>query len=698
MTQDDLQQPITSLPRVGSKVAAKLKRLDIETIGDLVWHAPHRYEDFSAVKSIDELKKGEKATIIGRILAIETSRTWKKKMLVTEAIVEDKTGPLRVVWFNQPFLEETLKQDLWVSFSGKVSLGKKGLYLSNPIFETIGMERPKSEDLQDMTHTGGLVPIYPETRGLTSRWLRWRIKDVLTELEPIEDFLPSFIIEEYGLMELDTALRSVHFPTSKKEYERARARLSFSELFLVQLTAAREKAKIKKKKAPALPTNVDLVKKFVTDLPFTLTESQRISAWQMLKDIEKPHPMNRLLEGDVGSGKTVVAGIVALNVMDAGWQVALMAPTEILATQHFATLQEMFAGHHHNIALLTSSQVKHMGKEGLSKKELLEQVASGEVKMVVGTHALIQKEVSFKRLGLAIVDEQHRFGVKQRAKLLRENKQKAYPHLLSMTATPIPRTLALTLYGDLDISLLKEMPQGRKEIKTSVVPPSKREGAYEFIRDQIEKGRQAFVVCPLIDESEALEVKSVTEEHRKLSEDIFPDLSVAMLHGKLKPDEKKEVMQRFVDGKADILVSTSVVEVGIDVPNAAVMMVEGAERFGLAQLHQFRGRVGRGEHQSYCFLFTTSGAQATRKRLKALAETNDGFALAEKDLAIRGPGQFFGTQQSGLPDLAMEGLKDIQMIEKAQEAAHRFLEESSLKEHPKLQERFESFARDIHWE
>ncbi len=684
MSEKDLKKPIAALSGVGSRVEEKLDRLGIKTIGDLVWHIPHRYEDFSNRKKICELREGEKATVTAQILALESRRAWRRRnMMLTEAVVEDETGPIRVVWFNQPFLEDTLKPDLWVSLSGKVSLDKKGLVLSNPIFELIG-SHPDTKDEGELTHTGGLVPIYPETRGLTSRWLRYKIKALLGQLEPVTDFMPRFIMDTCNLLPLDEALRKVHFPASQTDYEGARRRLAFNDLFLIQLFAAQEKQKVQKEKAPQVPTNVDLIKSFVSSLPFTLTDSQRVAAWQILKDMERPHPMNRLLEGDVGSGKTVVAAIAARAATSAGFQVAYLAPTEILARQHFDSLSHYFKK---DMALLTAST-----KSG----EVTKKIAQGDVAFVIGTHALIQKDVLFNNLGLLIVDEQHRFGVNQRAHLTRG--QKLVPHLLSMTATPIPRTLALTLYGDLDLSLLKEMPKGRKKIQTRVVPPAKREDAYEFIRDQVEKGRQVFVICPLIEESEALEVRSVTEEHKKLSEKVFPSLSVAMLHGKLKPAEKDEIMRQFKNGTVDILVSTAVVEVGIDVPNATVMMIEGAERFGLAQLHQFRGRVGRGEHQSYCLLFTDSKSKATKERLTALVQSEDGFALAEKDLALRGPGQFFGTQQSGLPDLAMEGLKDVQMIEQAQEAVQTFLEQSSLTEHPQLAAKMKEFTQRIHWE
>jgi len=692
MEKVTLQTPILSLTGIGPKVAEKLNRLGISAVEDLIFHIPHRYEDFSSVKKVRELSSGENVTIQARILTIESRRAWRRRnMMITEALAEDESGPVRVVWFNQPFLEETLKPNIWVSFSGKVSADKKGFILSNPLHEIIGSSLEPKETI----HTGRLVPIYPETRGLTSRWLRYKIHELLNTVTKIEDFVPDFLLKEYKLITLDKALNKIHAPESDEDIEKARERLLFNDLFLLQLFVLEEKTKIKSLKGPQIKTDEKKIKKFVSSLPFKLTESQRKVTWQILKDLDMPHPMNRLLEGDVGSGKTIVAAIAAYQAMEAGWQVAFLAPTEILAEQHYAYLSILFDIHDFKIALLTASRVSG-GKVVETKKSLVEKISRGEVSMVVGTHALIQKNVKFNNLGLVIVDEQHRFGVQQRAHLLRSKKM--MPHLLSMSATPIPRTLALSLYGDLDLSLLTELPKGRQKIKTFVVPPSKREGAYGFIKKEVKKGRQVFVICPLIEESLALEVRSATQEYEKLSKNIFPDLKVGMLHGKMKGSEKQNVMEQFKSGETDILVSTAVVEVGIDVPNATIMMIEGADRFGLAQLHQFRGRVGRGEHPSYSLLFTDSTSAGTRDRLKAVVESSDGFALADKDLELRGPGQFFGEAQSGLPDLAMEGLKDVKMIERAQEAAKKLLENSKISDYPLLEEKMKTFTHKIHWE
>ncbi|MBI2052542.1 MAG: ATP-dependent DNA helicase RecG [Candidatus Sungbacteria bacterium] len=689
----DLDSPIETLGGIGEKVLEKLRKLKIKKVRDLLFYLPFRYEDFSNIKNIADLAAGEKATVTAKILNINNKRTWKRKMIITEALLEDATAPIRAVWFHQPYLLQTLKKGLWVNISGKVSLDKMGLVFSNPVFEVLGSENQGLTFQEGQTlgkvglHTGGLVAIYPETQGLTSRWLRLKIKALLDNVGDVADFLPNFIAQDFELIKLTRALRQIHFPKNNAEAQEAKKRLAFQDIFLLQLYAQNEKQKIKSRPAAGVPIDVELIKKFTGSLPFRLTDSQKIASWQILKDMEKPSPMNRLLVGDVGSGKTVVAALAALNTASQGYQTAFLAPTEILAFQHYKTASQLFADFGLEIGLLTASQKPKSNLAGFD--------------ILIGTHALIQKSVRFSNLALVVVDEQHRFGVDQRAALLKDPKHAAVPHLLSMSATPIPRTLALTLYGDLDLSLLKEMPKGRKKIITKVVAPANREKAYDFIENQIKLGRQAFVICPLIEESETAimsEVKNATAEYEKLSKNIFPHLKIGLLHGRLKPLEKEEVMKKFKSKKTDILVSTSVVEVGIDVPNASVMMIEGADRFGLSQLHQFRGRVGRAEHQSYCFLFTESPAQATAARLKILAESEDGFRLAEKDLELRGPGQFFGREQSGLPDLAMSSLKDTKLIVEVQQAVKTFLEKDKIENHALLKDQLGEFKREIHWE
>jgi ATP-dependent DNA helicase RecG len=692
--------PIENIAGIGPAYHKKLNRLKIRTVGDLIFHLPHRYEDFSNFIPISKVKINEICTVSGKILAIETTKTWKRRIYITEALVEDDTGAIKAVWFNQPYLANTIKKGHDVFLSGKVSSDKNGIYLSSPSYE-------KGFSVAELKHTGRLVPVYPETEGLSSKWLRYILKPILTNIE-IQETLPIEIIKENSFMPIKQALWQAHFPESLEMAEQARKRFSFEELFFIELFVLMERNKLSREKAQPITLNVESVKELVDSLNFKLTDAQRKSAWQILKDLEQSRPMNRLLEGDVGSGKTIVAAIAALNTAKAGLQTAFMAPTEILAKQHFQSVSDTLQNFRLNIGLLTGKQDTFRSKKlknqtiEISRKKLLEKTLAGDIDILIGTHALIQDKVKFGNLGLVVLDEQHRFGVEQRAKLCRNHK--LIPHLLSMTATPIPRTLAMTIYGDLDLSLIDELPKGRKKIITKAINPKQRKETYEFINQEVKKGRQVFVICPRIekkenDESSWSEVKAVKEEYKKLSEDVFPDLKIGMMHGKLPVKEKEMIMRDFKNKKTDILVSTSVVEVGIDVPNATVMIIEGAERFGLAQLHQFRGRVGRGEDQSYCFLFTDSPTGKTKQRLNALIKSEDGFALAEKDLEIRGPGDFKGTKQWGIPDLMMDSLKDIKLVEKTRQSALELLRKDPyLKKHPVLQERLSHFRARIHLE
>jgi len=558
-----------------------------------------------------------------------------------------------------------------------------------------------------LTHTGRIIPIYPETERLSSKWLRFVVRSLLTELSrQFEDPLPQKTIEEYDLLPFQKAIWQIHFPDSFELAQKAQERFSFESLFFLSLWALRERAKLNKETAFGIPLNLELMQKLVKSLPFKLTDAQKKAGWQILKDLEKPKPMNRLLEGDVGSGKTVVAALAALNAIKSGHQAVFMAPTEILAKQHFKTINELLADFKLDIGLLTGKEDKFISKKlrnqtiEVSRQKLLEKVKQNQIDLLIGTHALIQDQVKFNNLGLVILDEQHRFGIEQRARLCQGyGGQAKLPHLLSMTATPIPRTLALTIYGDLDLSLIDQLPKGRKKIITKVIQPAERNNVYGFIRKEVKKGRQVFVICPRIEESGPLETKAVVKEYAELSEKVFPDLRVAMLHGKMPGKEKERTMRDFKNKKTDVLVSTSVVEVGVDVPNATVMMIEGAERFGLAQLHQFRGRVGRARYQSYCFLLTDSPAKKTRQRLKALITCENGFELAEKDLAIRGPGDFIGTRQWGIPDSAMHSLGNAFLVEKVRKAAKEVLEEDpELKKFPALREKLKTFKEKIHLE
>lgn len=695
-----LSTPIDEIVRITPVYKKRLKRLKIQTLKDLLYHLPSRYHDFTHIVPIDKLELGELVTVQGRVADIQNTRTWKKRMVLTEAIVEDATGAVKAIWFNQPYLVRNIKKGSKISLSGKLEFAYDNAFLSNPAYEIVRTEK-------DLTHTAGLVAVYPETSGITSRWLRYIIKTLLPQTG-INDFLPDEIKRAHQLPDLTTALNSIHFPKSKEEHKNARKRLSFEELFLLELHVLRTRLDLKKERARSIPLNIPLVKKIVRSLPFTLTNAQRIALWEILQDMANPKPMNRLLEGDVGSGKTIVATIASLHVKDAGYQTAFMAPTEILAEQHFAEISKILSREDVTVGLLTGASAKIAYGGGTADKQkrsdVIEGAAKGEIDILIGTHALIQDKVRFKNLAFVIVDEQHRFGVQQRA-LLRsrratEGQAPIVPHLLSMTATPIPRTLALTIYGDLDISLLDEMPKGRQKTITRVISPARRRNAYEFIAREVDSGRQIFVICPLIEESEKFEdVAAATKEHERLSRDVFSRFHLMLLHGKIKPKEKERIMRAFKEKRVDILVSTSVVEVGIDVPNATVMLIEGADRFGLSQLYQFRGRVGRGEHQSYCFLFTDSTSRATHARLKALVEAKNGFELAEHDLKIRGAGELYGTRQSGLPDIAMKSLGDIQLVKQTREAASRLLEKDpELSPYPLLQEKLKEFRKTIHLE
>lgn len=711
-----LSDSIEKLKGVNCKIAKPLKILGIHTVYDLLRHIPFRYDDFSKIVNIAELTPGETATIRAKIDKITNKRTWKKNIYITEAEVSDESGMMKAVWFNQPFLTRNLKIGGLVNLAGKAVFNNNSLYLQNPAYERI-FESSTSEH----THTGGLVPIYHETAGITSRWIRFLVKNAIGQAAQMEEILPQEIIKKHNLLPISSAILKIHFPENTDEVEEAKRRLAFEELLLIQLLILKARRKIKKSDAPPIPFDIEKTKRFVASLSFALTNSQRKAAWEILQDMSKNIPMNRLLEGDVGSGKTVVAAIAALNAASKGRQIAIMAPTEVLARQHFHTLSSMVADFGFNVGLLTGNSAEIFDSEvkseyKLKKQEFLDQLTSKKLLIATGTHALISEKVSFPSLGLIVLDEQHRFGVNQRAELLQRYKTASglMPHLLSMTATPIPRTLTLTLYGDLDISLLNEMPKNRKNIITKIITPAERPSAYDFVRKEVKKGKQAFVICPRIDTQEdskvksektyqqellKKEVKAVKEEYQKLSSEIFPDLKIAMLHGKMKPREKEQIMKEFKANRFNILVSTSVIEVGIDVPNAVLMLIEGAEHFGLAQLHQFRGRVGRGEHQSYCLLFAENTALANSRRLKALINCQNGFELAEKDLEIRGPGDFLGTRQSGLPDLTMTSLTDKILIKEVREEAILLIKnDPELIKYPKLKKYLEQFNSKIHFE
>jgi len=709
-----LSTPINRIPGIGSFYVKKLHKMGIKTIYDLIFYFPYKYEDFSNIIPIKKIKINEICSIQGKIIEINNNWTWKKKINITQALIKDKSGTCRAVWFNQPYLIKNLKRNDRVSLSGKVLMGKEGIYLNNPIYEKI------TGNSENLIHTSRIVPVYLETAGLSSRWLRRILKPLLMRIkDKIPDTIPKKIREENKLIDFSKAIVQIHFPDLLKLAQLAKKRFSFEELFLIELYVLREKIKISQLPAIPIPINLKIIRKFIKSLSFKLTNDQKKAAWQILNDLAKPSPASRLLQGDVGSGKTVVAAIAILNTVKAGYQVALMAPTEILSKQHFKTFASLFSQFHLNIGLLTGKEDKFISEKlpneviEISRKKLLEKTAQGEINFLIGTQTLIQKEIRFKNLAFVIIDEQHRFGVEQRAKLARpnsnyKNRSKIkIPHFLSMTATPIPRSLALTIYGDLDLSLIKELPEGRKKVITKIIAPQEKEKVYSFIKKEIKKGRQAFVVCPRIEprtnknkkDNGWAEVRAVKEEFEKLSKDIFPHFKIAMLHGQMTSTEKEKIMREFKDQKIDILVSTSVIEEGIDIPNATVMMIEGADRFGLSQLYQFRGRVGRSKYQSYCFLLTDSPSKKTKLRLRALSKYNDSFNLAKKDLEIRGPGELSGKRQWGIPDLAMSSLNDIFLIEKTRNSAKEILEENvDLKDYPLLRQRLNLFEKNIHLE
>ncbi|ACI20103.1 ATP-dependent DNA helicase RecG [Dictyoglomus thermophilum] len=653
------EKPVQFLKGVGPHRAKLLNKLEIYTIYDLITYYPRDYDDRSKLKKISELKPGEKVTIKVKIIDYEETKTLYKKIPIIKAKLTDGTGIVYGVWYGQKYIKQALPQGTDVLISGEVKRVLKHIEFENPEYEVL------DEEDKEFLNVGRIVPIYSLTSGLTQKVLRKIIYDALTDYSIfLEDPLPKYLREKYNLMDKPVSIWEKHFPTSFLTMASASKRIAFEELFFLQLNLAEKRKEIEKLSAPVFKTDSELVERFLNSLPFKLTKAQEKVWEEIKKDLSSGRPMHRLLQGDVGSGKTVIAALAAILAYDNGYQTAFMVPTEILAEQHYNRLKKIFEPLGIRIALLTSSTPK---KE---KTYIYLDLAEGKLPIVIGTHALIQEEVTFKKLGLVIIDEQHRFGVIQRAKLWKKGEN---PHLLVMTATPIPRSLALVLYGELDISIIDELPPGRKPVITYLFSKRERKKVYSFVEKEIMKGKQAFVVCPLIEESEKLEAESAKKLYEELKK-FFPQFKIGLIHGLVPSEERNRIMEEFQNGEIQILVATTVIEVGVDIPNASIMVIEDAHRFGLAQLHQLRGRVGRGSEQAYCFLIADLKGEDATERLKVMVETNDGFVIANKDLEIRGPGEFFGTRQHGaLNSLIVDLTKDMKLFEIARNEAFELM-------------------------
>lgn len=724
-----LESPIETLIRLKEDTRAGLRRLGIVSVRDLLYHFPTRYADASIFTSIAGLIEGETATIRGTVKKIVTKKSWKTKVPMSEGIIEDMSGTMTVVWFNQPYLAKMIRTGSIVELTGKVSVYKDQPALVNPTAREERIMPIDSHDSlfgsPDSTQGGVLTPVYAETRDVSSLWFSHTITRALFALGDIPDHIPSNLLEQYSLPSLKTALIWIHSPKTHNDAMIARKRFAYDEIFSINVARAQERNRVKSQRAYSIDMSTIDMDYFLQRFSFPLTSAQQSSIAQILDDLQKEVPMSRLLEGDVGSGKTAVAAVAtyatvmnrpSINKKGAmekqtfgNLQVAYMAPTELLATQHFESFIELFADTGISIALITGSgcrkypskvastiprkgaaQGEALAKSWttISRAQLSKWIANGEIPVVIGTHTLIQKSLTFKHLALAIIDEQHRFGLKQRQGLAKKDTH--FPHLLSMTATPIPRTLALTLYGDLDLSILDVLPAGRKKIATTLATVDKRDMMYETIRTILKEGRQLYVICPRIgdpdpDKAKAIQAKSVTTEAVRLQKDVFPEFRIGVLHSKMTKGKKEEAMKSFVQHETDMLVATSVVEVGVNVPNATLIIIEGAERFGLAQLHQLRGRVARSSYQAHCYLFADAKTERTLERMNYFLKAEDGFALAEYDLAMRGGGELTGAHQWGITDIGMEALRNIKLVEAARQSAQALVaSDPTLADHPLL--------------
>lgn len=707
----DLTSRVTSGSRAYKLYASRLEKLGILTFADFLFHLPSRYEDYTTISLIKDIQPGETVTIQGKIVEMKNNYLRGKRIKsMQKATIEDNTGTIYLTWFNQPFLAKALQPEATLSISGKAELTGRKLTMNTPRYEVL------YNNTTNAIHTGRLIPVYPETQGVSSKWLRRQIYSLLPYANQLTEYLPEKLIKENNFPTIEQALQEVHFPNSFEQAEKARERLAFDELFLIQL-AARKRKEAWKQQQKSTPLHIaksqNKIEELIAGLPFTLTTSQRQAVDDILHDLGKDKAMNRLLQGDVGSGKTIVAAVAMYATYLSGYQSVLMAPTEILAEQHFTGISKLLEPLGVKVALVTGSKklsvipsevdlpaiaTRRRWQAGGShttknpKKKISPRASLGRddneqpFDILIGTHAVLSEKVTFKKLAFVAIDEQQRFGVEQRGTIREKGDN---PHLLTMTATPIPRTVMLTMYGNLDVSYLTEMPHGRKKIKTWLVPPSKRDGAYTWIREQLQTtDSQAFIICPFIEESENMQtVKAAAVEYERLQKDVYPDLKLGLLHGKLKGKEKDAVLEQFRNRAFTILVATPVVEVGIDIPNATIIMIEASERFGLAQLHQLRGRVGRGDKQSYCLLFAETSNPMTRERLKSMETIYSGAELAEMDLKLRGGGDIYGTSQHGMRKLKVASFGDTEMIQKAKHAADRLYHE--LEKYPELKRRLD---------
>lgn len=684
----NIDSNINELPNLTKRTQSKFKNLGIEKIIDLIYFFPTRHYDFTDIRKISTLQFGNEQTIIGTVTKVGQPNVWPKKKS-TEIIISDESGKIRAIWFNQPWLSKSIKLNSKIIISGKVNVFRNRLVFESPQYEIINGQK-------DLIHTGRLVPVYRTTSGLAQRTIRKTVKQSIDiTIDQLTEFIPNKILDEVNLINLKNAILQIHYPKSNQDWNIARKRLAFDELFLIQLLVIQQKETWRKiGSGISLDSNETPLNEFLNSLPFKLTNAQNNALNEILNDISIDRPMRRLLQGDVGSGKTVVALASLLVSVFKGYCGAIMVPTEVLAEQHFMTISSLTdeisePSNYKNIRKLKLPYLNKIINIGLligsltkkEKKELNIKLENNEIDILIGTHALIQDSVKIPRLALVIIDEQHRFGVNQRG-LLSDKGNK--PHLLAMSATPIPRSLALTIFGDLDISIINEIPPGRQPIRTRFLEPEKRESAYKFLAKQVNQGRQAFIICPLIEESETIQTKAAIQEYEKLSNDIFPNLKLGLLHGRMSSNEKSSIMLDFKNAKIDILVSTAVIEVGIDIPNASTILIDGAERFGLSQLHQFRGRVGRGQYESYCILLSESKNQDSRERLKLLERITNGFELAEEDLKIRGPGDHIGTKQSGLPNLNIATINDYDILSIARNEAIKIIEKDPELNEPEL--------------